>query len=104
MKWNWMSREEWAAHRRTVWDGMENPQPATSRLTAYASPAEIESAIAAMKALLTATRRAERDAERALGVLGRQPGESARAYNRRFREMTHEERETVLAGPVTMFV
>jgi hypothetical protein len=83
MKWNWGSREEWAANRRTVLADMENPQPATLRLTAYASPAEIERSIAAMKALLAATRRAERDEERALGVLGRQPGEGVRAYNKR---------------------
>jgi hypothetical protein len=48
---NWPSREEWARRRQTVYFDMENLNPATRALSAYASPAEIEAAIASMKSL-----------------------------------------------------
>ena len=44
-------REEWARRRQTVYFDMENLNPATRALSAYASPAEIEAAIASMKSL-----------------------------------------------------
>jgi hypothetical protein len=48
---NWPSREEWARRRQTVYFDMQNLNPATRALSAYASPSEIEAAIASMKSL-----------------------------------------------------
>jgi hypothetical protein len=48
--------------------------------------------------MLAAARQAERDADRSLGPLGRQRGESRRAYNRRFSNMSREERDEVVGA------
>jgi hypothetical protein len=98
-KYNWPLREEWAQRRRTIYADMDNPHPATKRLSAYATDDEIGASIAAMKAMLSAARRAERACEEVLGPLGRQRGESKRAYQKRLRDMSREERDAVFNGP-----
>jgi hypothetical protein len=96
--WNWASREEWARNRRTVYADEENPNPATRAMSAYASPAEIEAAITSMKSLALEQQRAERAANLALGPLGRQRGESRRAYDRRFCAMSREDQDIVVGS------
>jgi hypothetical protein len=93
MKFDWPIREQWAERRRTVYADMENPRPATRRLSAYATAEEIVAAIDAAKAFRRDCLRAQRAANRALGPLGRQKGESARAYDKRIMTMTKDERD-----------
>jgi hypothetical protein len=100
--WNWPAREEWAKQRRsTYWDsetGCPFGDRFGHRLSDYATPKEIEAAIAAVKALVLEDRRAKRADNLALGALGRHRGESARAYDKPLRSMSREEREIVFAG------
>ena len=49
----WPSREEWAENRTTIWSGMDNPEPASRRLSNYAADAEEAAVIAALRKLLT---------------------------------------------------
>jgi hypothetical protein len=95
----WPSREEWAQRRRTFYyDSNMHPCPATRRLSAYATDEEIATVLAELKAMLGRARRAERAANAALGPLGRQRGESKRAYDRRFHVMSREEQDIIIAG------
>ena len=94
----WPPREEWARRRQTLYAGMENPRPATKRLSAYAAADEIAEAIAAVKALRLEVHRAEWAAHRALGPLGRQRGETARTYDRRVLDMTREDCDAVISA------
>jgi hypothetical protein len=95
---DWPSREEWAKQRRSIYLGEHNPCPATRRLSAYATAEEIATVIAELKATIREARRAEKAAIIALGPLGRQRGESRRAYDRRFLAMSKEAQDIVIAG------
>jgi hypothetical protein len=93
---DWPTREQWARNRTTVFAGDENPHPASRRLSDYASADEIAAAIEAIKAARLQTLRTERAADLALGLLGRQRGESRRGYETRFRTMSRAEQDRVI--------
>ena len=99
-KRNWPSREQWAElQRSTYWDsetGCPFASDYSHRLSDYASAEEAAAAIDAVNDRLKTIRKVRREANKALGPLGRQPGESKRAYHRRLYDMTRSDFDRVI--------
>jgi hypothetical protein len=98
--WIWPTRDEWAYSRQHPYWNWNSGCPFLHkfkhRLSDYATQEEIAGVIAAVKAARLQARRAEFEAHQSLGPLGRQKGESERAYGRRFSTMSHENQNTIL--------
>jgi hypothetical protein len=89
----WPSREEWAERRSTVYQDMENPQPASGRLGDYASAEEIALAIAELEEAWRTSGRDMRAAKLRAGALAQQPGETRTVYTKRWIAATEAEQE-----------
>jgi hypothetical protein len=76
----WPTREEWARNRTTVCAGSENPNPASGRLSDYASPEETAALVAALKVEWRALGERVREAKIRIGPLARRPSETGAAY------------------------
>jgi hypothetical protein len=74
---------------------MENPNPATRQLSAYATPAEIEELVAVLKAQWRECGRQMKEAAANIRPLLRQKGESNAAAYQRFCAMGKAEQERV---------
>jgi len=95
MIWNWMSREEWAKHRRSIWADEENPYAPSKRLADYASGPDIQQARAQLKTLWLRLGRELTAAKRAAGALAQQPHESNRNYVQRYLALSTAEQGLV---------
>lgn len=99
-KRSWPSREQWAKNQRsTYWDnetGCPFADDYSHQLSDYASAEEGAAAIEAVKVRLKTIRKLCREANKGLGPLGRQLGESKRAYHERLFNMTRSDRDRVI--------
>lgn len=92
-KIEWGSREEWAEGRRTVYADMDNPNPASKRLSDYATPDEIAAAIAALDRSYHAYGRQMADAKKACADLIAKFGTTKAEMEIAYWRLTEEERE-----------
>jgi hypothetical protein len=79
---DWPSREQWAHQRRTPYVDLFDDLPVSGALADYATPTEIESIIAQLRALYAEAGRELRAAKHAMGPLAQQAGENKSAYLR----------------------
>ena len=91
----WPTREEWARNRTTVGPGAGNPNPASGRLSDYATPEDTAALVVALKAEWRAQDERMREAKNRIGPLARRPGETSAAYERRCMAMTKADQERV---------
>jgi hypothetical protein len=94
----WPTREEWAESQRAFYFDQFQDLDYDGRLSAHASPTEVEALICALEGLWKAEGGRMRFAAKAGGLLNKQPGEGDTEYHRRYWEMTPEEQE--LTHPV----
>jgi hypothetical protein len=93
----WPSREEWAKQERTPYGDKFPDNLVTSHASAYATPAEIQSAIKALRQLYADEGRKLRAAKVNAGTLARQKDETGIAYAKRYFDgMSQDERDAVL--------
>jgi hypothetical protein len=92
-KKTWPSREEWAKNTRSC--AGENPNPASQRLSEYASPAEVELMVGALKQSYRDLGRRLAEAKAAAGAGCRRPSETNKEYSRRRDLMSDHERSLV---------
>jgi hypothetical protein len=85
----WPSREEWAKDRRTYYGDDQNP--ASRRLSEYASPAEVEVIIGALKQSYHDLGRCLAEAKAAVGAACQQPAETNKQYSARWALMSDPE-------------
>jgi hypothetical protein len=97
-KYNWLSREEWAKHRRTDYYD-ETPILIGVRLADYASPTEIEAAIAELEARWKWCGREMKAAKEAAGLLVQQPGETQTAWVQRYLATMSKEEQDLASRP-----
>lgn len=91
-EWNWPPHEEWAKRRRACYGGdpVYTPDP---KAADYASPAEIEQAIAELKSRWKQAGHDMAAAKQAAAALAKQPGETELAYVQRCLRMHKAEGE-----------
>jgi hypothetical protein len=75
--------------------GAENPNPASGRLSDYATPEETAALVVALKAEWRTQDERMREAKIRIGPLARRPGETSAAYERRCLAMTKTDQERV---------
>jgi hypothetical protein len=92
----WPSREEWAKQERTPYGDKFPDYLVTSQASAYATPAEVQAIIEALKQLYAEEGRKLRTAKLAAGPLNRQPGETKTAHIRRYYNMSESERGSLV--------
>jgi hypothetical protein len=94
---SWPSRDQWAQHRRdTHYKRGFEPFQVSDSLSDYANAAEIEMTISMLKSLWAACGREMRAAQKTVGPLARQPGESGADYHRRWRAMSEADQERAI--------
>ena len=94
--YEWPNREEWAERQRTMYCDMEEWVKCSTQLADYATPEEIETARQELEEKWRALGRELQAANKVLGPLCRQPGETQSAYIARYLAMS-DENQTCLA-------
>jgi hypothetical protein len=91
--YQWLSREEWATRQRTCYYDLFEDLPYPRNLDAYASPEEITAAIAILEQEWKTEGIKLRQANRTVGPLAQQSGETPSEHLKRYLAMSEQEQK-----------